>query len=125
MQEFMVSLDVETPPLSATQFMDCFGVEAKHFKVKKTQGKFLWRMESKLRAKAALKSHIKSIFKRTPLRNLPGPVERPRYAPFLNVGVMYDSYTCTVALPSDLIKLMTRHGVGIQLCCYPTDFEGK
>ena len=125
MREFMVSLEVETPPLSVRQFTDCLGVEAKHFKVKKTQGKFLWRMESKLRAKAALKSHIRSIFKMNPLMNLPGSVKRSRYVPFLNVGVMYDSYTCTVDLPAESIKLMTRHGVGIQLCCYPTDFEGK
>jgi hypothetical protein len=74
MKEFMVSLDVETPPLSARQFMDCFGVEAKHFKVKKTQRNLLWRMESKLSSKAALKSHIKSIFKETPLMNLPRSV---------------------------------------------------
>jgi hypothetical protein len=125
MQEFMVSLDLETPPLSARQFFDCFGVEAKHFKVKKTHGKLLWRMESKLGAKAALKSHVKSIFKRTLLMNLPGSVKRSRYAPLLNVGVMYDSYTCTLDLPAESIKLMIRHGVGIQLCCYPTDFEGK
>jgi hypothetical protein len=121
----MVSLDVETARKSARQFTDCFGVEAKHFKVKKTQGKLLWRMESTLGAKAALKSHIKSIFKRIPFMNLPGSVKRSRKAPFLNVGVMYDSYTCTVDLPTESIKLMTRHGVGIQLCCYPTDFEGK
>jgi hypothetical protein len=125
MKEFMVSLDVETARLSARQFTDGFGVEAKHFKVKKTQGKLLWRMESTLGVKAALKSHIKSIFKRTPFMNLPGSVKRSREAPFLNVGVMYDSYTCTVDLPAESIKLMTRHGVGIQLCCYPTDFEGK
>ncbi len=125
MQEFMVSLEVETPPLSATQFTDYFGVEAKHFKVKKIQGKLLWRMESKLGAKAALKSHITSIFKRAPLMNLSGSVKRSRYAPFLNVGVMYDSYTCAIDLPADSMKLMTRYGVGIQLCCYPTDFEGK
>jgi len=125
MQEFMVSLDVETPLLSARQFMDCFGVEAKQSKVKKTQRRLLWRMESKLGARTALKNHIKSIFKKTPLMNSPGPGKRSRYTPFLNVGVMYDSYTCTVDLPSESIKLMTRHGVGIQLCCYPTDFEGK
>ena len=125
MKEFMVSLDVETPPLSARQFMDCFGVEAKYFKVKKIRGKLLWRTESKLGFKTALKSHIKSIFRKTPLMNSSGPEKRSRYTPFLNVGVMYDSYTCTVDLPAESIKLMTRHGVGIQLCCYPTDFEGK
>ena len=105
--------------------MDCFGVEAKHFKVKKTQRNLLWRMESKVGSKAALKSHIKWIFKETPLMNLPRSVKRSRYAPFLNVAVMYDSYTCTVDLLAESIKLMNRHGVGIQLCCYPIDFEGK
>ena len=125
MKEFMVLLDVETPPLSARQFTDYFGVEAKYFKVKKTQGKLMWRVESTLGAKTALKSHIKSIFKKAPLMNSPGPGKRAQYVPFLNVGVMYDSYTRTVDLPAESIKLMTRHGVGIQLCCYPTNFEGK
>jgi hypothetical protein len=125
MKEFMVSLDVETSPLSARQFTDCFGVKAKHFKMKKTQGKLLWRMKSTLGAKTALKNHIKSIFKKAPLMNSPGPGKRTQYVPFLSVGVMYDSYTCTVDLPPESIKLMNRHGVGIQVCCYPTDFEGK
>ncbi len=128
----MVLRDVETTPLSAPQFsvpqfMDCFAVETKHFKVKKIQGKLLWRwgMESKLRTRAALSHHIKTIFKKTSLTNSSGPRERSRYAPLLNVGVMCDSYTCTIDLPAESIGLMTQRGVGIQLCCYPTDFGRK
>lgn len=123
MKEFIVLLDIETPSMSARQFREKFGVEPDHFRMRKIGKRLLWRTESKLAAKSALKNHIKSVLERSPINVQPTKQRnRCRCKSYFNVGMMVDAYTCMVDLPIESIKLLGRHGVGIAVSCYPTDF---
>lgn len=124
MKEYLVMLDVETPPMDYQQFQRAFGVKPNLFTAKKVRNGILWRAESTIGARVPLVRHIQSMLKAIPMRSSKHPTRLTRQA-FFNVGVMYDSYTCTVDLPYKCLDLMSRHGVGIQVSCYPTEFGKK
>ena len=117
-------LDVETPTMDYQQFQRAFGVKANLFTAKKVRNGILWRAESTIGAKVSLVRHIQSMLKAIPMRSSRNSIRSARQ-PYFNVGVMYDSYTCTVDLPHKCLDLMSQHGVGIQVSCYPTEFGKK
>ena len=110
-------LDVETPTMDYQQFQRAFGVKANLFTAKKVRNGILWRAESTIGAKVSLVRHIQSMLKAIPMRSSRNSIRSAR--------LMYDSYTCTVDLPHKCLDLMSQHGVGIQVSCYPTEFGKK
>ena len=42
---------------------------------------------------------------------------------WINVGILYDTYTTSVRLPFDLIALAARLGATIEVSSYPTEFN--
>lgn len=125
MKKYMVMLDIETKSADPDRFQEVYGVKANLFKTRKIRRGYLWRSESRLDAKAPLSEHIKSVLKRIPLQQQAKRGQSLRGRPYFNVGLMYDSYTCTVDLPTGCLDLMSQHGVGIQVSCYPTEFKMK
>jgi hypothetical protein len=125
MKEYLVSLDILTPLISPRQFTNRFGVAASLFQTRKLKKDILWSLESHLGGKATLADHVKAIFKKIPVIVLEG--KRFPTSAYINVGVLYDTYTCSVGVPADCVSLLEKHGLGMEFSCYPTDFtnEGK
>lgn len=42
---------------------------------------------------------------------------------YLNVGVMYNTYTCSLRIPARYLEWLTSRGVDLRISCYPTDFK--
>jgi hypothetical protein len=126
MREYIVLLDIETPPMSAENFSQTFGVPASKFEKKELQKGMLWRAESPLGKRATLLEHIISLFRKYPVRDRNHQKRnKATHKAYLNIGVLYDTYTCTVEVPSQCISVLKQHGVGMQFCCYPTEFTQK
>ena len=126
MKEHMVMLDVETLSIDSHQFQKPFGVKGERFKSIKIRKGILWRAESTLAARAPLSKHIQPMLKRIPeLMQRVKDGRRLNRQPYFNVGVTYDSSTCTVDLPAACLTLMSQHEVGIRVSCYPTEFKKK
>src|SRR5213594_988736 len=126
MREYIVLLDIETPPMSAEKFSQTFGVQASKFEMKELRNGMLWRAESPLGKKATLLEHVISLLRKYPIRDRNHQkTNKATHKAYLNVGVLYDTYTCTVEVPFQCINVLKHHGVGMHLCCYPTLFTRR
>jgi hypothetical protein len=78
------------------------------------------RIES-WRESNTLTEHLNAIFEIVPISFLLSQNQvQPFETAYINVGVFYDTVTCTVEIPYACVEMLKEHGVGIQISCYPS-----
>jgi hypothetical protein len=121
MKEFIVSLDIVTQKMSAKEFSNTFSVNPSVFIQKEFEDYMLWRAESKLGKSATLEEHISTILELIPMSFLPYKNKFQVFkGVYINVGVFYDTITCTVEIPYKCVEMLEKLGVGMQISCYPS-----
>jgi hypothetical protein len=120
MKEYDVSLDVVADSSVASKVAQQLGVKTEFSSWKKSKQGTLWKIESGRPKKQPLNDHIVSILSKIKGRK-PCKTEGLVKGIVLNVGVFYDTITCTINFPSkSLTKLISRFpDIIIEVTCYP------
>ena len=120
MKEYDVSLVVVADSSVVSNVTQLLGIKTELLSWKKGNQGTLWKIESGCPKKQPLNDHIVSILSKIKGRK-PYKTEGPIKGIVLNVGVFYDTVTCTTNFPSkSLNKLISRFpDIIIEVTCYP------
>lgn len=123
MKEYLVSLTFVTrPEVEENLLLSLLGLSDVVLTKKNTGN--IWMLESNLDQDHPLEEHVSylySLFEYNKIAISNAEIESVH----LDIGVMYDTLTCTVCLSGSLIKEMTTlfPNLKIQLTCYPSSDE--
>ena len=120
MKEYDVSLVVVADSSIASNAPQLLRVNTELLSWKKDKQRTLWKIESGCPKKQPLNEHIVSILSKIKGRK-PCKTEEPIKGIVLNIGVFYDTVTCTTSFPSkSLNKIISRFpDIIIEVTCYP------
>src|SRR5438552_295830 len=119
----MVSLDILTKAATHEEFSMCFGIDASKFECKSYNDTLIWRIKSNLPDDVSLMDHLSDIFRVAPIhvKKNSGCAEILQAA-YINIGVLYNTVTCSVQVSHECILMLNKHGVGLEIVCYPAEF---
>lgn len=135
MVEYSVSLDIKTKQISLAELERIIGIKSddeysSDKDEQESEGVTYWRFFSDLSEKAALDEHVSRIIffisssdaltleKR--IHTLPNDCEY-----YLSIGIFFneESEGNLAEIPTNVLKMINRYGLSLEMCLYPTNFE--
>ncbi|HEY3266980.1 MAG TPA: hypothetical protein VGM37_08655 [Armatimonadota bacterium] len=83
----------------------------------------VWTFYSPAPEMAGIEEHLAALLAGFPMDRLRGPGLPADRTITLDIAVLYDTFTASVALPAELLRPFVQAGAGIEISCYPTSFE--
>ena len=131
MKQFIVSFEISTTKYSLSDLSSKIGLQyasGSYDKGKKRYGRTaeqtVWKLFSHHPESASLEDHCQYIFKLLSNIDMSKLQElQEDCGLYLNIGVLYDSNTCSVSIANSYIELVNKYGLSIDISCYPTNFE--
>lgn len=123
MREYIVSIDIITAlTASSYRISQLLGVSKSMLNYKIVNNEIIWKLPSELDNNTELIDHIEHILSFVYF-DLNSKVDFRSI--YLNIGVLYDTFTCTVELTSEYLSLIKSKipEIGIEITCYPYIFE--
>jgi uncharacterized Fe-S cluster-containing MiaB family protein len=121
MKEYMVSLNLVTNLTVTEKDVIKLFPAATRLNHRAIGDKELWRLESQLGKQESIPKQIESIlsFARGNRLFEIGSLIKMLY---FDIGVFFDTANCSVTIPSDCLRSITRLSpeIGIEITCYPT-----
>lgn len=131
MKQFIVSFEMATTKSSLDELSSKIGMQyasGSYDKGEKRDGKTakqtVWKLFSRLHESAALEEHCQDIFKLLSNINVSKIEELQKDCDsYLNIGVLYDSYTCSIRIPNSILEQVNNYRLSININYYPTNFQ--
>lgn len=84
--------------------------------------KMLWRIESPLDEQESILIHIRKIISNMSIAKMK-EIEKAILEIYFDIGVMYDTFTCSTLLTSECIDTIHKFNekAGVNITCYPTN----
>jgi hypothetical protein len=124
MKEYDVSLEilVNESIISRSQLAQVLGIESQHFNHKKIEQGALWKIESDCAKHQPLNEQVLSILSKIKSRD-PIKTSKTIKGTTLNIGVFYDTVTCTVILGGEYLSRLVSSfpDITIEVTCYPSN----
>jgi hypothetical protein len=131
MKEFLVSFVIVSPSMILAEISRWMGTAACSTSIEKGSlcwnksrwKQTIWRLESTAGKQASLAEHLQSLFRLLPRRILQKAVKLgDGHHVYIRIGVLYDTLTCGIVIPSEFIRRIGNRGIELELCTYPTSF---
>lgn len=122
MKKYDVTLDVLTRGLSITDFAKLLGVDQSAITCRKKGSDNMCRIVSGCRTQIPLADQVKTLLSKVRCKK-PIAVTKNVKKVYLNVGVFYDSVTCSVNVSGDCLNMLIAKfpDASLELSCYPVD----
>jgi hypothetical protein len=79
-------------------------------------------LESGLADTDSIERQVAALQNKVPFDKL---ADRTDIRPYLNVGVFYDTLTCSVQLPPKVIRALNDAKIAVEVTCYPSAKEKR
>ncbi|MCC6503430.1 MAG: hypothetical protein IT362_09875 [Deltaproteobacteria bacterium] len=118
---YSVSLDIVTNKTTSAQIVSAFGIKIDDLVSIKDKQKTIWKFFSDCKKNQKLEDHIISITSKIKKHKI-SKSNLVYKAILLDVGIFYDTVTCTVNIKGDLLKEIIEliPDISIEVTCYPT-----
>jgi len=83
----------------------------------------VWKLESDVDETAGIADHLAWFRTEFPLERLRDPRLPADRTVYLDIAVMFDTFTCSISLSADLLRPFVEVGAGIEITCYPSTFD--
>jgi hypothetical protein len=124
MKEYDVSLDIlaDESTISRSQLAKLLGVKTQHFNRRKIEQGALWKIGSDCAKNQPLNDQVMSILSKIKGRE-PIKTSETIKGVTLNIGVFYDTVTCTVNLGGKFLARLVScfPDITIEVTCYPSN----
>lgn len=128
MQQFLVSIELESGNLSLREISDALGVRCSRGSEESVevrgQAVAIWRLRSTASRSATLASHLRNVFGRIDFNRWSELWKRLVGKATLRVGILYDGAMALVEIPAELLVRAAQMGLAIEVSCYPSRFDG-
>lgn len=122
MKNFAVLLDLVTEPGAGITFLGQAASLFTRLPPRKGASEVVWRLESGLADSESLERQVSALQKKVPFHKL---ADKTDIRPYLNVGVFYDTLTCSVQLPPNVIRAVNEANITVEVTCYPSAKEKR
>jgi hypothetical protein len=132
-KRWMVSIDIVSPDVSLDRLRELIATDPAPGSRSvgaidhrgRASAKTVFRIASQLGETAPLAAHLADIFCRVDHTVL---IDARSVLPAdtimsLNVGIMYDTVTCSFSLRPDEIQLLSKMAAGLDVTCYPSQIN--
>ncbi len=120
MHEYMVSLDLITASnVTSVQVATVVGVSEAKLNGRKTRQGMQWSLESGVSERGMLSEHLEALASMLSMSITSEIIEKI----YLVIGVLYETFTCTVNFPHEPLALIASKcpGLQVEIACYPSE----
>lgn len=134
MQQLMVSLDICSQSLTVAELsarLECVPSRLSHNRGDprlsldshdRSWDETVWRLESKLPARASLEQHLTNIVQQCPPERLFRPGVLPEDSKvWLSVGVLFNGANAVVPISPKEIEIIGNYCATVEITCYPSE----
>ncbi len=123
MKEYIISLNfITSSSVKKKLISDQLNLKDDKIHCQKLENDMLWRIESSLDKESSIIEHIGCIVSMVPsdLSSDFGELIKEMY---IDIGVFYDTLTCSVSLSGKCINLINKtfNNIDIEITCYPCE----
>jgi len=123
MKEIIVSLDIITPKnILKDEILDFTDFEESRCEKRDFKTKTIWHIESKEKKDAPLIEHVNNIFTKKVVNSLSN-VYFDKFVKVLTLGVITDLASCSVQVSTELLDLLNKTRVSLEITYYSADEE--
>lgn len=126
MQEFLVSIEIESTDLTLREISDALRVRSSHGSNHPTEirgGRVtIWRLRSTAGRTASLTRHLVNVFGRIDLDRWFRLMKRSQARCVLRVGILYDDAMVLTEIPNEFLTRAAQMGLTLEISCYPCTF---